>query len=653
MKVIYFDICAIPLFLMILIVCLSRKMTKGNANRLFLVMTFLSLVSAVADLTMAILSYWLPFSGVKYGLEKVLGYVYLFAHNLTNVVILLFLLSLTRLTSLFQKKWVKLDFCLPFVSIVLLLIQNAFTHNVFSVSSETGYSRGALMPLVYTMATLYGIGGFACCIYSRRVFAKNKWVSLLCMYLLSYAAVVIQFFKPELLLEMFCNGLGILCVMLSIMRPEERMDTMVGMESWKSYQEELGRILHSGDRVQIVIVRLKNSRELLSYLGEHKYNDYVFQIGTALRALHWNRVNRVELYFERPGTIYLIADENEKDMEYIGERLYAEVGSQLQAYADNGVRFEPQVCLLQCPEDLKKAEDIINLGHTFYLYDTHRENTFYARDIVHSKAFAIRSHMEEILKRAIKEHHIVMHYQPIYNVHTGRFQSAEALARIVDPEFGLISPGLFIPAAEKLGLMVHIGDEVLEQVFRFISEHNIEALGLEFIEINLSVAQCMQTVLPEKIRNLQQKYGIKPCHVNLEITETSFENISEVVLENVNELIRMGYTFALDDYGIGYSNIQRVNHFPLKLIKIDKSMLDEVASQNGRMILEHTVRMMRSIEKQLVVEGAETRAAVDLLEKMDCDYIQGFYFSRPLPADDFIRFLEEQKKRQSGTGEKM
>lgn len=145
---------------------------------------------------------------------------------------------------------------------------------------------------------------------------------------------------------------------------------------------------------------------------------------------------------------------------------------------------------------------------------------------------------------------------------------------------------------------------------------------------------------------------MKEQAANLEITETSFENISEVVSENVDELIRMGYTFALDDYGIGYSNIQRVNHFPLKLIKIDKSMLDEVASQNGRIILEHTVRMMRSIEKQLVVEGAETRAAVDLLEKMDCDYIQGFYFSRPLPADEFIRFLEEQKKRQSRLGDK-
>ena len=114
-------------------------------------------------------------------------------------------------------------------------------------------------------------------------------------------------------------------------------------------------------------------------------------------------------------------------------------------------------------------------------------------------------------------------------------------------------------------------------------------------------------------------------------------------MENVNELIRMGYSFALDDYGIGYSSIQRVNRLPLKLIKIDKSMLDEVSSENGRMILEHTVRMMQSIDKQLVAEGAETRDEVDMLELMDCDYIQGFYFSKPLPGDEFIRFIEEHK----------
>ena len=154
----------------------------------------------------------------------------------------------------------------------------------------------------------------------------------------------------------------------------------------------------------------------------------------------------------------------------------------------------------------------------------------------------------------------------------------------------------------------------------------------------------MERSLPEKISALQKKYGVDPGKINLEITETNFEHISEIMFENVNELIRMGYSFALDDYGTGYSSIQRVMHLPLKLIKIDKSMLEEVSTANGRMILDYTMRMMQSIGKLLVVEGAETADEVEILRSMNCDYIQGFYFSQPLPEEEFIRFLEKQNQ---------
>ena len=104
----------------------------------------------------------------------------------------------------------------------------------------------------------------------------------------------------------------------------------------------------------------------------------------------------------------------------------------------------------------------------------------------------------------------------------------------------------------------------------------------------------------------------------------------------------MGYNFALDDYGIGYSNIQRVNNIPLKLVKIDKSMLTSASSTNGRVILEYTVHMMQRIGKQIVAEGAETVDEVGILKNMNCDYIQGFYCSRPLPPDEFIHYVREQ-----------
>ena len=644
MKVIYFDICAIPLFLMILIICHTRRMTKGKANQMFVLVVTVSLISAIADLGMEIPNSMLPMSGTGYFICTLSTYLYLAVRNGNNAILLLFLLMLTRTTSLIRKKWVRFAFWLPYMVLLLLLAQNPLTNSVFTITAETGYARGPLMMAIYAIAMVYGLTGLVYCIYCRRYLPANKWAALLTCYLLAHAAVVIQFFHPELLVEMFCTALGEMLIMLSIMRPEERMDSAVGMLSWASYRSDIRNIALSGEHVRIVVIRLLNCLEIRNFVGDHNYNQYLSEVADRIRAVRWTHRHRIEIYFERPGTIYLITDADESGSEDAGERLLAEVGDLIRGHVKMGVCFEPRVCLIRCPEDLQKAEDVISLGHIFLQIDERKQTVFRASEIVHSCTFAMEAHIEEIFDRALKNHNIKMFYQPILDVQSGRFRSAEALARIIDPEYGLISPAVFIPAAETEGYIIPIGDAVLDQVFRFVSEHDLDALGLSYVEINLSVAQCMERSLPEKISALQKKYGVDPGKINLEITETNFEHISEIMFENVNELIRMGYSFALDDYGTGYSSIQRVIHLPLKLIKIDKSMLEEVSTANGRMILDYTMRMMQSIGKLLVVEGAETVDEVEILRSMNCDYIQGFYFSQPLPEEEFIRFLEEQNK---------
>ena len=172
-------------------------------------------------------------------------------------------------------------------------------------------------------------------------------------------------------------------------------------------------------------------------------------------------------------------------------------------------------------------------------------------------------------------------------------------------------------------------------------EHDLDALKIEYIELNLSVAQCVENSLPSKILALQQKYNVDPKRINLEITETTFENISEIIVGNINKLIDMGYSFALDDYGTGYSSIQRVNSILFKLIKIDKSMLDSAKTYNGQMILKHTIQMMHSIDKKLVIEGAETMENIEMIKGMKGDYIQGFYFSKPVPEGEFVEYIKK------------
>lgn len=644
MSIVYFDICSIPLFLMILFVCFSRKMTKGSANQLFILTVLLSLFSAVADLGMEITSNMAPMPESVRMICSISTYAYLTIRNANNVVLLLFLLALTRTTFLLRKKWVQITLCLPYICILVMLVQNIFTHNAFSVTAEEGYTRGPLMLAFYGIALFYGLMGLAYCIYCRRFLPLNKWSSLLAIYILAHLAVLIQFFYPKLLLEMFFTALGEMLIMLTIMRPEERMDSEVGMLSWASYQADLRNIILSREHVQIAVIQLLSCRELRNFLGDHSFNEYISEIANGIRALRWKHPYRIELYYERPGTIYLIADNDEGDLENLGQRLLSEANDGIKSYIDKGARFESQICLIHCPDDLQNIDDIISLGHTFQKHGSHRQTVFHARDILNSQAFTIEAHIEEILNRAIKENNIVVYYQPIFDLRSGRFHSAEALARIIDPEYGLISPAIFIPAAETRGFIIPIGDMVLEQVFRFVSEHDLNDLGLSYIEINLSVAQCMETDLPEKIHMLQQKYDIDPSHINLEITETTFENINDIMVENIEKLVQKGYSFALDDYGIGYSNIQRINHLPLKLIKIDKSMLDEVSSANGQIILEHTIRMMQCIGKRLVAEGAETTHAIELLRSMGCDYIQGFYYSKPLPSSEFVDFLKKYNR---------
>ena len=246
------------------------------------------------------------------------------------------------------------------------------------------------------------------------------------------------------------------------------------------------------------------------------------------------------------------------------------------------------------------------------------------------------------LNRAITGDTLEMYYQPIYDVREKRFRTAEALARVRDTRYGMVSPAVFIPAAETTDLILPLGQRIMDAVFRFISENDLAALGLSYIEINLSVAQCLQQDLPDIVRRLQEKYGIDPSQVNFEVTETLLGNLNAIMEKNVRQLADMGYTFSLDDYGVGYSNIQRLRTLPLRIIKIDKSMVDDMFTEGGMAIIRNTIHMMQEIQKALVVEGVETQEAVEVCRSLSCDFIQGYYYSKPLPADEFVAFMKAQ-----------
>ena len=615
-------------------------MTRGRANRVFLLVNGLSLACAILDVWMEYTVNPLPLSRGAVALGTFISFAYKFARNGCIVIYLLYVFIVTRTDYRLQPMKNRLFLWLPNGVLVALLLQNFFTHNVFVITAEGGYARGPLMWLVYAIAFLYVIVGMVYCVYCKRYLITSKWVALISVYVLTLISVVVQMLNPQLMVEMFASALGVLMVLLLIMRPEETIDGKVVVQGWKAYGKNLEYLLKTHQHVQIVVVQMMNAEEIRSYIGDKAFHDYIMEVATEIDHLYAELRTHIDLYFERPGAFYLVLEDAKLDVASLVPRFMERTTSRVKLYAEQGVRFEAKFCIIRCPEDLNDYQEILNIGHLFTRLGRPEQVVYDTAELVRLRDYEIINHMKEILNRAVTGKTLNMVYQPIYDIQQGRFRSAEALARIQDPEYGMISPALFIPEAEKTGLIIPLGNHILESVFRFISRLDMDRLGMSYVEINLSVAQCLQQDLPATVARLQEKYGVKPCRVNFEITETMFDNLSEVMDRNLRELVRMGYSLSLDDYGIGYSNIYRLSKLPLEIIKIDKSMVDEMFTENGQVIIRNTVRMMKDIHKELVIEGVETQEEMEALAAMSCDFIQGYYYSKPLPEDEFIRFMQ-------------
>lgn len=253
--------------------------------------------------------------------------------------------------------------------------------------------------------------------------------------------------------------------------------------------------------------------------------------------------------------------------------------------------------------------------------------------------YIIESNLNEILLEAVKNERFEMYYQPIYDIKAGKFRSAEALIRLNDPEYGMIMPGLFITAAEQKNMLGPIGEFVLEDVFRFVGSEEFKKSGVEFVEVNLSVQQAIDPFLISHIERLQEKFGVLPSQINFEVTESIYAQDHDLLHYNLEKLRSMGYQLSLDDYGTGYSNITRMLSLPLSIIKFDKSMVDAADNASGLSVLEHSVTMMKDIRKATLVEGVETKERAEQVIKMGVEYIQGFYYAKPLPVPQFLEFI--------------
>ena len=200
---------------------------------------------------------------------------------------------------------------------------------------------------------------------------------------------------------------------------------------------------------------------------------------------------------------------------------------------------------------------------------------------------------------------------------------------------------MFIPEAEKNGSIHKIGSFVFESVCDLIASEEFEALGLHYIEINLSVVECMREMLADEIIETLAQFGVSHDKINLEITETFAASSQKVMEENIRKLTEAGISFSLDDFGTGYSNMQSIALLPLAITKLDKTFASLENNERMTVVVEHSIDLIKALQMKIVVEGVENKEMLERFSSLGCEYIQGYYFSRPLPREDFVKFIKE------------
>ena len=253
-----------------------------------------------------------------------------------------------------------------------------------------------------------------------------------------------------------------------------------------------------------------------------------------------------------------------------------------------------------------------------------------------------RLEIESDLRRAITEQQFILHYQPIVDVISGRTVGAEALVRWEHPERGMVRPDEFIPVAEATGLIVPLGALVLETAVAQAAAWNLQrasrrALG---VSVNLSSLQLADPNLEQHVRAALSRSGLDPNRLTLEVTESTLMTDADDAMDILHRLRELGVKIAIDDFGTGYSSLAYLKRLPANSLKVDKAFVDGLGiSTEDTSLVTGIVGLASALDLAIVAEGVENETQLRELRRLGCEYSQGYYHSRPLPADEFARWL--------------
>ena len=643
------------LILAALLICIANLVytimdghTGKPQNRVYITLLLLLSVNALSELFSISYSQDSAVSDTAFTIKRVANYVYFLCHSLIAPTLCYYVSFLIgRSVSLgFHRKDGSttgefIRSITPSIVVVIteiFIALNPLTEWCWYYDDNREFHRawGEYL-FIYVLSGIWIAAAFILVMMSWNILSKGRKRSIAICFLLAGTGILVQLCARSIRIEVLMESIAFTGALLFIENEDDRKNVELNIYNSAAFSLDLTATLRNRIKVQTLILRGihfdKSANTVVS--GKLHRDDISLAVSDYLSTV----MKRYFIYSIGHGrfaiTLYNYTDSEAKNIaQTITSRF-----DQPWNISGNSIRLKSRILVISSPERAKTVEEII------YFAECPIPEHLQERIVIGKSLDCLirRAAVEKAVTRGLEKGCFEVYYQPTYNIDR-TLHGAEALLRMHDSEMGMIYPDEFIPIAEQLGMIDELDEFVLREVCKFILTGIPQKNGMDCINVNLSVLECMKEGFAEYVSGIVESAGVRKKMINFEITESvaakDYDHLAEVIEQLKNE----GFQFSIDDYGTGYSNMTSLFSLGADIIKIDKSILwNAEKSELGMTLLRTSIEMVHEMQKKALMEGVETDAQIEILKELGCNYLQGFYFSKPLPKDDFIRLIENKQ----------
>ena len=614
----------------LLFIAVQGRMGKAQ-NKLFVLLLWIVAINGICNTITGYVTPYMADSPLALRVSDFARYLYFVFHTLLAPTFFFYVSHVCGVVFRAQRGKGITYYLIALATEFLVLI-NPFTHWVYYLNEERNFVRNWGEILIYAAAAFFLTISLWKLATSWRALTPKRRSGLIMFTTLTMVGILTQLCFPALKVELFAEAIGLTGVMMIIENEDDRIDGETGLYNRQAFIMDLGGYLLNKIRLHAISLRIDTPEIISRSRGAANRELVEKRVAAYLESVY---VKHHIYKIGRRTYVLILFNKSDEETLSLAETICKRFDKPWQL-ADTLVLLSCSLLVADIPKQLDSLNDAL------YMFDSFRTDKDKKKILSGSDLDNILrgSAIEKSISNGLAEGKFEVYYQPTYSIDGKTLHGAEALVRLHDDEMGLLYPDEFIHVAENIGLIDAIDDFVLMDVCKLINEQKLNDGTIDCINVNLSVIQLMKPGFVEHINGIVEMSGVDKKLINFEVTESISADSYEIMNSAINALKKEGFLFSMDDYGTGYSNMRALASMNLDCIKIDKSILWEAEKSDlGFIILENSVRMIHQMKLDILVEGVETYDQIKLLQPLGINYLQGYYFSRPVPKAQFLEFI--------------